>query len=123
MYQISSVKLYNRYAGCGGAWRHTCTSKCPQSARLRRQDYGERLTFFEIRVGNTPAATDPTANALCAWYTAPGQSVLEVTCTTTLVGRYVSVRLPPGYARTTYDGEYGVLTLCEALVYGVAPPL
>ena len=77
----------------------------------------ERLTYFEIRVGNTSAASDPTANALCVSYDTPVQSVYTLTCTTPVTGRYMVVRLRPEY--NAQRGNF--LTLCEVNVFGLPP--
>ena len=90
----------------------------PQLTPPHRQDVQGRLTYFEVRVGNTSSATDPSANPQCAWYTTPAQATYIVKCTTPLVGRYVSVRLPPGYTRLAVDGSAAYLTLCEVQVAG-----
>ena len=79
----------------------------------------DRLTYFEIRVGDTPATDDPTANALCASYDSPAQSVYTFACSSPTPGRYLVVRLRPvDYSLRTDT----ILTLCEVQAYGAAPP-
>ena len=84
---------------------------------LPRADLQDRLTYFEVRVGNTPAATSPSVNAVCASYDSPTQSLYTLTCSTPLVGRYLLVRLRRVIARVE-----NVLTLCEVKAYGTLPP-
>ena len=116
-YSVLNVTLYNRCVQSLPSCPPSTTAKPltqPFPAPPPRADCcSERLTYFEVRVGLTDSAVDPTANALCAWYTTPAQSMYQLTCTTPLVGRYVSVRLPPGTARGN-----DVLSIGEAQVYG-----
>ena len=87
----------------------------------RRQDaVPERLTYFEVRVGNVPARIDPLANPVCATYTVPALSVYTITCSPPLVGnrvvvRLLPLRLLPADAPAARDG---VLTICELQVFG-----
>ena len=76
----------------------------------------ERLRWFEIRVGDTPASTNPTANAVCTSYDTPTQSIYSLACTSTVSGRYLVVRLRPEYAAQRVTGS--LLTLCEVQAYG-----
>ena len=68
-------------------------------------------------MGDTPAASDPIANALCVSYDTPVQSVYTLTCTTPVTGRYLVVRLRPEY--NTQRGNF--LTLCEVNAFGLLP--
>ena len=87
----------------------------------RRQDaVPERLTYFEVRVGNVEASFDPLANPVCATYTVPALSVYTITCSPPLVGnrvvvRLLPLRLLPADAPAARDG---VLTICELQVFG-----
>ena len=107
--------------GFGRVIRHA--RDAPLHAR-RQDNVAERLTYFEIRVGNTPASWDPTANAQCAMYDSPQQSIFTLTCTTPLSGRYLVVRLRPEYSAFR-PGDF--LTLCEVTAFGLVqfppPPL
>ena len=101
--------------GFGRVIRHA--RDAPLHAR-RQDNVAERLTYFEIRVGNTPASWDPTANAQCAMYDSPQQSIFTLTCTTPLSGRYLVVRLRPEYSAFR-PGDF--LTLCEVKAFGLVP--
>ena len=92
--------------------------------RPRRDEYRDRLTFFNVYIGDTDAGTHSIANALCTSYNESSADVSYLTCDTPLVGRYVVVHLQPlctlpASAPALRDG---VLNLCEVEVYGEAAP-
>ena len=104
---------------------HVARAVGPRSVVLRSLTHAcrgdavpERLTYFEVRVGDTPASTDPTANAVCASYDSPTQSVYTFACSSPTPGRYLVVRLRPEYS-SLRPGS--VLTLCEVNAYGALP--
>ena len=76
-----------------------------------------RLASFEVRAGNVPGYSP--ANPVCAFVSAGGNGSYTVACAPPLVGRYVSVRLPPGYTRVA--GEAPRLQLCEVQVMATLP--
>ena len=87
----------------------------PCTCRPRLDNLPERLQYFDVRVGNTDAAKDPSANALCASYDTPYQAVYNLTCNTPLMGRFVSVKLRLG-SPDTQPNSQRILTLCEVKV-------
>ena len=130
-YVVNAVVLWNRcvvraqQTSARGAKRRLC-QKCTAymgggvfhafADPCRADAAPERLTYFEIRVGNTPATTNPTANALCASYDTPTKAIYSFACTTAVTGRYLVVRLRPEYAAQRTSGSY--LTLCEVQAFG-----
>ena len=85
-----------------------------------------RLTYFEVRVGNSPATTSPIDNPVCATYTVPALSVYTFNCNPALVGRYIVVRLLTQCELfgASYPGRDGRLAICELQAFGVltTPP-
>ena len=94
---------------------------------LRGDAVPDRLTYFDVRVGDTAASTSWVANAVCAAYTIPALSVYTLNCNPPLVGRYVVVRLKamcelPAGTSAVRDGWLGI---CELQAYGIpgsSPP-
>ena len=83
-----------------------------------------RLTKLEVRVGATDPSANPTANPLCARIMGalPARAYV-IACPTPLVGRWLSVRLVPGFTRVA--GEPPILQLCGVAVLGAplaSPP-
>ena len=80
-----------------------------------------RLTYFDVHVGDTSAATNSIANAVCASYTIPALSVYTLNCNPPLLGRYVVVRLmtlaeaPTASQVADRDGYLGI---CEFQAFG-----
>ena len=70
-------------------------------------------------MGDTPASTSPTANALCASYDTPVWSVYNLTCATPVTGRYLVVHLRPVGDAFRPSGSY--LSLCEVKAFGSLP--
>ena len=89
---------------------------------LCRQEVPERLTYFEVYVGNVDFPTITSiGNPVCGIYEAPTKSVFTFDCSPQpMAGQYVTVhlraqaQLPPG----TSPVRDGYLTVCEIQVFG-----
>ena len=89
------------------------------------------MFYIEVRVGDTPASSDPTANALCSSNTIYStnfeeRTVVSLACTPPLTGRYLVVRMPPEWATLREQAaELAALSLCEVRAFGAmvsSPP-
>ena len=126
-YVVTRVVLYNRCgpgalgARAAAALRHL--PPWPMHVQpLCRQEVPERLTYFEVYVGNVDFPTITSiGNPVCGIYEAPTKSVFTFDCSPQpMAGQYVTVhlraqaQLPPG----TSPVRDGYLTVCEIQVFG-----
>ena len=143
-YLISTVVIYNRQAGrClvdHAAQPPKATHVDPPHTHthrlVRRVDATEsdRLTYFDVRVGDTSASANPKGNPLCVRYTVPSLGVYTLDCSPPLIGRYVVIKLlgfndvqsiPEFYSPILINRKYrdGAFSICEFQAFGnPAPP-